>query len=673
MATALPSPGAAPIEVVVATRTDASWYKAAAILSGGLVVTTIGAARAAYRPKSSLRAQPPLVRFAAAGEAWLLALPLAGSAVIALAGYYAVGDGEGTAWGRLLPCVGVLGPVAAACPVRAHPSWAAAADAGPLRTWARAVPWAWAAAGVVVAAGGLALMGVTRTWDAVAANLVALVVAWLHPFRPELRASPSRVGEDVGDGLLLVPGLFGAAKAYTLATDDTLLLAEVPMEEERERAGGGARSVDAAAVSGADGDVGGDQAVLLVAPPVARSLSRPGGGSRFRTAVPSGRRPFPPLRLPLWEKLSLADVAAELYESAHADSGAHSVAWAHDRTRLAERWSLRAMLTALLAPSTGVDAALGAVISAEGGCYSDDSGRPPVLPLSEVLQEALESPPSRPSPQGSGVGGADCSPPPSPSSLAGDAPGPATETAAVGSSPLSASSASSAATGSSASTHNSRFEVLVDRLYALGTLGLVLDGSVDASDELYSDDLLYLEWINEVVYAEDLLTLPTAKSVAGAAGRGVPALAALERIYRAPKAAVASFYAADNMFDRVAIRNSLEGTPAPVAPPPSPPPGPPSLSPSPPAAAPLPSVPSVSDAASGVEGDIPWPFVAAAAILVRHGDRDSWSGDTEVPAVTVSAYSAEGIRRTVCRGLVLMQATTYAYALAGAVATELLS
>lgn len=681
---AILSPTAGPLEVVVATRTDASWYAAAAILSGGLVVTTIGAARSTYRPKASLRAQPLRVRAVAAAETWLLALPLAGSAALALTGYYAIGSGAGTAWGRLLPCVGVLGPVAAACPVRAHPSWAAAANAGPLRTWAHAVPRAWAATGVVVAAGGLVLMGFMQTWDALAANVVALVVAWLHPFRPELRASPSRVGEDVGDGLLLLPGLFGATKAYTLAEDDTLLLAAVPVEEERERAGGRAMSAESAAMPGTDGDGGGYQTVPLVESPATRSLSSP-GGARFRATTPSGRRPFPRLCLPRWEDLSLVDVATALYESAHRDAGAHSVAWTHDRTRLAERWSLRAMLTALLAPSTGLDAALGAVVllPTEGCSDSDNGSRPPVVPLSNVLQDALERATSGPFPQGSGVSSAECSPPPNPSSCTEDLPVAVAASAIGGSTAPSFRSASSAATGSSASTHipNARFETLFDRLYALGSLGLVLAGSADTSDELFSDgkvNIRYNEWINEAVYAEDLLTLPAAASVAGAASRGVAALAALERIYRAPNAA-AAFYAAENMVNRVAIRNSLVAA-KPPSPRPSPAPslllspltGPPSSLPSPPAA--YSSSPSSSaNDTTGADSDIPWPFVAAAGVLVRHGNRDLWSGDSEVPVVTVSVYSTEGIRRAVCRGLVLVQATTYAYALAGAVATELLA
>jgi len=52
--------------------------------------------------------------------------------------------------------------------------------------------------------------------------------------------------------------------------------------------------------------------------------------------------------------------AAALYASAAADAGAHAVAWEHDRTRPARRWSHRAMLTALLGESTGVDAELDA-------------------------------------------------------------------------------------------------------------------------------------------------------------------------------------------------------------------------------------------------------------------------------------------------------------------------
>jgi len=82
-----PSPDPSPIEVVVATRTDAAWYAAAAMLGGGLFVTAVGASRAAYRPKASLRAQPLRVRTAAAAEAWLLSLSMAVASTLALAGH----------------------------------------------------------------------------------------------------------------------------------------------------------------------------------------------------------------------------------------------------------------------------------------------------------------------------------------------------------------------------------------------------------------------------------------------------------------------------------------------------------------------------------------------------------------------------------------------------------
>jgi len=701
MATPLsPSPDAAPIEVIVATRTDAAWYAAAAILGGGLVVTAVGASRAAYRPKASLRAQPLRVRTAAAAEVWLLALSMAVASTLALAGHWAVGAGEGTAWGRLLPSVGLLALVVAVCPIPAHPSWAAAAEAGPLRTWVHSVPLGWVVVGVGAAGGGLALMGVTETWDALAANVVAFVIAWLHPFRPALRASPSRVGEDVGDGLLLLPGLFGAVKAYTLDGDDGLLLAAVPVEEESERASGGLSTASmTVATTDGDGDGDGGPTVLAVEPPAARPLRRLGaGGNRVRSDAPSGRRPFPPLRLPDWESLSLADVAAALYASAAADAGALSVSWEHDRTRLVRRWSIRAMLSALLVASTGVDAALDAA-SPQSGSESDTtaSSRPPLIALSEVLQQALGRPPTSPSVNGSVAGSTGNTAPPSPAPTSGATHAPPSATANGG--PIPPRSNSTSTTGDSASTDmfTGRFETIFDRLYALGTLGMVLDGLADASDRQPTDGaalMRYNEWINELVYAEELLTLPTEATVEGAAGRGTAALAALERIYRPPGEAAAAFYAAENAMNRKAVRDALAAvqppTPA-AAPPPSPPPPPSShsslLSVASPSAAsvrasvaspstaavPPPTSPPGSNDASDADAEIPWPFVAAAAVLVRYGDRSLWSGDTEVPVVLAGAYSSEGIRRAVSRGLVLVQATTYAYALAGAVATELLA
>jgi len=648
MATPLgPSPDPSPIEVVVATRTDAAWYAAAAILGGGLVVTAVGASRAAYRPKASLRAQPLRVRTAAAAEAWLLALSMAVASTLALAGHWAVGAGEGTAWGRLLPSVGLLGLVVAVCPIPAHPSWAAAAEAGPLRTWVHSVPLRWVVGGIGAAGGGLALMGVTETWDALAANVVAFVVAWLHPFRPALRASPSRMGEDVGDGLLLLPGLFGAAKAYTLAGDDGLLLAAVPVEEESERTGEAPSTATVAGGGGGDGN----PTVLAVEPPATSSFPKPGAnGSRARLDAPSGRRPFPPLRLPDWEVLPLADIAAALYASAAADAGAHAVAWEHDRTRPARRWSLRAMLTALLGESTGVDAELDAAAPhSEGASDSTASSRPPLIALSEVLQQALDRPPTSLSANGSVASSTinTATSVPAPASGATRAPPSAT----TNGTPLLPRSNSASTSGGSASTHifTGRVETLFDRLYALGTLGMVLDGLADKSDRQPTDGatlMRYNEWINELVYAEDLLTLPVAATVAGAAGRGTAALAALERIYRPPGEAAAAFYAAENVVNRMAVRNALVAVqpPSPVmAPPPSPPPPPSSHAsllsvPSPSAAVPPPAPAPCGSDASAADADIPWPFVAAAAVLVRYGDRRLWSGDTEVPVVLAGAY-----------------------------------
>ena len=495
------------------------------------------------------------------------------------------------------------------------------------------------------------------------------------------------MGKDVGDGLLLFPGLFGAVKAYTLTGDDGLLLAAVPVQEESERAGEAPSTASLAAAT-VEGGGGGDgnPTLLAVEPPATRSFPKPGAnGSWAWSDAASGRRPFPPLRLPDGEVLPLADIAAALYESAAADAGAHAVAWEHDRTRPAWRWSLRAMLTALLGESTGVDAALDAATpQSEGESDSTASSLPPLIALSEVLQQALDRRPTSLSPNGSIASStlSTATPVPAPASGATRAPPSAT----ANGTPMLPRSSSTSTSGGSASTHifTGRFETLFDRLYALGTLGMVSDGLADKSDRQPTDGaalMRYKEWINELVYAEEFLTLPAAATVAGAAGRGTAVLAALERIYLPPGEAAAAFYAAESAVNRMAVRNALVAVqpPSPAAAQPPPPPPPPSshaslLSvPAPsPAAVPPPAPPPCGSDASAADTDIPWPFVAAAAVLVRYGDRRLWSGDTEVPVVLAGAYSSEGIRRAVSRGLVLVQATTYAYALAGAVATELL-
>ncbi|KAK1858768.1 hypothetical protein I4F81_001369 [Pyropia yezoensis] len=515
--------GPTPVPVVVTTNDAASWYAACAILGGGLVVTAAGAARSAYTPRTAVRAKALARRAVLHGEYWLQGLVLAAATALGLGGHYGIGDDEGTSWGRLFPSVGLLALVAAACPIRSHPSWAAAAADGPLRTWVRTVPPGWAVGGTAAAAGGLALMGLTRTWDALAANVVALVVAWLHPFRPALRASPSRLGEDVGDGLLLLPGLYGPDRAYTLeGPDDRLIQLAVPTEADEERR-----------------------------PPTSSTPVEVAVPSSLADGAGTGSH-----------RLSVEGVARQLYGMARAEAAAHRVTWRNDALRERRRWSLRAMLRGLLAPSVGEDAALAAV-----GVLPTPA---PAVALSVLLDSLLVLPPtpdddsavagsSRGSNPASHAAGANGSTPP-----AAGAPTPPASSGSSGAGsrrptrPPRYASTGAASTSTSSSTDDwrKRADTLFTRLFALGTLGLVLEAPIDPTYEERGDvtspaTLLYHEWVNDV--AED------------------------------------------------------------------------------------------------------------------------WSGDTEVPVRQVGAYSAEGIRRLVCRGLMLVQATTYVYALAGAVATELLA
>lgn len=380
------------------------------------------------------------------------------------------------------------------------------------------------------------------------------------------------------------------------------------------------------------------------------------------------------------------------------------------------------MLRGLLAPSVGEDAALAAV-----GVLPTPA---PAVALSVLLDSLLVLPPtpdddsavagsSRGSNPASHAAGANGSTPP-----AAGAPTPPASSGSSGAGsrrptrPPRYASTGAASTSTSSSTDDwrKRADTLFTRLFALGTLGLVLEAPIDPTYEERGDvtspaTLLYHEWVNDVAYAEGLLSSPAAAPTVAAARRGVATLRLLERIYRAPAAETAAFYAAPAAMTRMRAREALDTA---LSPPPSPPAS------TPPAAADDTTVAAVAAAAGestnggqhaagaaaggGSEGGhaaaapattaaeagvakegsddwqddppndpTPWPFVATAVVLCRHGCREDWSGDTEVPVRQVGAYSAEGIRRLVCRGLMLVQATTYVYALAGAVATELLA
>lgn len=551
-----------------------------------------------------------------------------------------------------------------------------------------------------------------------------------------MRASPSRLGEDVGDGLLLLPGLYGPDRAYTLeGPDDRLIQLAVPIEaDEERRPPTSSTPVEVAVPSSlADGAGTGSHVALLVAPPAAGAAPPPpqggggggGGGDRqagAAAAPPSGRLPFSDVRLPPWERLPIGGVARQLYGMARAEAAAHRVTWQNDALRERRRWSLRAMLRGLLAPSVGEDAALAAV-----GVLPTPA---PAVTLSDLLDSLLVLPPtpdddsavaasnrgSNPASHAAGAirstpsaAGAPTPPASSCSSGAGSRrPTPPPRYASTG--------AASTSTSSSTDDWRKRADTLFTRLFALGTLGLVLEAAIDPTYEERGDvtspaTLLYHEWVNDVAYAEGLLTSPAAASTVAAARRGVAILRLLERIYRAPAAETAAFYAAPAAMTRMRAREALDT-------PPSPPPSPPASTP--PVAANNTTVAAVAAAAgestndgqhaagAAAEGSVegghaaatpattaaeagvaeegsddeqddppndptPWPFVAAAVVLCRHGCREDWSGDTEVPVRQVGAYSAEGIRRLVCRGLMLVQGTTYVYALAGAVATELLA
>lgn len=596
------------MEVVLDTSPAADWYTACAILSGGLVVTIAAASVARVRPKLSLRAKPLFfARILVHAESFLIAAVLITPTALALVGHYVIGKDAGTAWGRLLPSLGVLAVMVLVAPVSTHPSWTEAKRIGPLRTWWKSVSWFWTGIASLGACGGLALMGVLQTWDGLAANIVAYVIALLYPYQPDLKSLPSRNREDLGESLLLVPGIIQTTMAYALdpKTDD---LIRVAVPADPEGTGVSLREAEPVRVI-----VDADGVMTKVAGelPDAATTSRPLlSNARPRRAGDQDRNPFPrDLTLPRWESLSVQQVALELLKRSREESSAHGISWADDCLRKKSRWSLRAMVSALVNGPTD---------------------------LVDVLQKALD-----------------------------------TDTNQLSSADIAMPA------------------LLVDRLFALGTIGLMLtNNDHEATDGAGNDGSVeYWEWVTEKALLEQILTMPCASPTPDAVrSTGVSALVLLRDIYGDPEK-LDSYFEGNNIEQRVRDEKALTGTHVQVS-----------------NASDEDSMPSRGDgeqilaadkcadsgnqqqllesyaegeaksahsAAEEPDDDIPWPFVSMA-ILLENADREYFSGDCETPGYEFSDYTAEFIRRYVSRGLLLIQATTFAYALAGAVVTELL-
>eukprot|EP00172_Hildenbrandia_rubra_P002801 Plantae.Rhodophyta-Hildenbrandia_rubra.ctg39237.p1 GENE.Plantae.Rhodophyta-Hildenbrandia_rubra.ctg39237~~Plantae.Rhodophyta-Hildenbrandia_rubra.ctg39237.p1 ORF type:complete len:601 (+),score=76.22 Plantae.Rhodophyta-Hildenbrandia_rubra.ctg39237:299-2101(+) len=597
-----------PAEVVVATSVEARWYQAFAILSGGFVVTAAAAVRARYRPKLSLRGKPLIARTVVQAEAWLTSAVLIIPAVLALGGHYGIGKDIGTAWGRLLPSVGILSIIINFVPIEKHPSWKEAERIGPLRTCFQSISVIWIVLGIFLATGWLVLMGVLKTWDALAANIVAYFIALLYPYRPDLKAHPSRIAEDVGDGMLLLPGLFGPVSAYALDhKKDILILVIVPNDSPKSLSRESLVDLSPRLKDG------------LGKLEVAEETTRP---FLIRHNERLDRKQFPSdLRLPFWDELSDIEIALQIMRMAKKEANCHSLHWANDRHRAKERWSLRAMMLGLMKYSTQ---------------------------LSQILLDGLNP------------------------SLEGDR-----------------------------NSTSVQEESLFDRLFALGTIGLMLtelEGEAKIENEADAESL-YWEWSTERSYLENVLTLPCKVTSDDARRTAVSALEILQNIYMNTDAAN-SYYLLRNLEERVGdntllqltlskedsscLSQNTENTDDNILVPASDdvqvngeeendkgntkceavktkrtPKG---------------CCSSASTSLSAVDGadDIPWPFVASVFLLRRCEDRTMWGGDCEPLRHEFSVYSAEFIRRYVSRGLLLVQATTFAYALAGAVVTELL-